>query len=69
MGNISYSLTQEIGAAVSFLGCDGMIIPSARWKTENLVIFAENSSLDSALEVLESEEIEWQIWAKSNGFL
>src|ERR1043166_2433643 len=69
IGNIPYKLTQDIGAAASFLGYDGLIIPSARWKAENLVVFAENSSLDSALEVLETEEVGWQTWAKSNGFL
>jgi len=26
-----YRRTQEIGAVVEFLGCDGLIVPSARW--------------------------------------
>src|ERR1043166_2416333 len=68
IGKISYKLTQDIGAAVSFLGFDGLVVLSARWKIENLVVFAENSSLDSAFEVVDSEEIEWQVWAKRKGF-
>jgi RES domain-containing protein len=69
IGKVPYKPTQDIGAAVAFLGYDGLIVPSARWRAENLVLFAENSSLESELEVLESEEIEWQTWARSNGFL
>jgi RES domain-containing protein len=69
LGDIPYKPTQDIGAAVAFLGYDGLIIPSARWKAENLVIFAENNSLDSELAVLSSEEIDWRKWAAANGFL
>jgi hypothetical protein len=67
--SINYGRTQEIGAAVAFLGCDGLIVPSARWSCENLVLFTENQALTSKLEVLSSEEIEWQAWAQDAGFL
>lgn len=43
--SVSYQRTQEIGAAVAFLGCDGLIVPSARWDTENLVLFPENHNV------------------------
>lgn len=66
--SVNYYRTQEIGAAVAFLGCDGLIVPSARWSCENLVIFTENHSLTSKLEVLSSEEIDWQSWAQDAGF-
>jgi hypothetical protein len=66
--SINYRRTQEIGAAVAFLGCDGLVVPSARWSCENLVLFVENHSLASKLEVLSSEEIDWQSWAQDAGF-
>lgn len=66
---INYRRTQEIGAAVAFLGCDGLIVPSARWDCENLVLFTENHALSSRLEILSTEEIDWQIWARDAGFL
>jgi len=66
---VNYHRTQEIGAAVAFLGCDGLMGPSARWDCENLVLFTENHALENRLEVLSSEEIDWQIWAQNAGFL
>jgi RES domain len=67
--SVNYHRTQEIGAAVAFLGCDGLIVPSARWSCENLVVFAENHSWTSKIEVLSSEEIDWQAWAQHAGLL
>jgi RES domain len=66
---MNYRRTQEIGAAVAFLGYDGLIAPCARWSCENLVLFTENHPLDCRLEVLSSEEIDWQTWAKDAGLL
>lgn len=66
--SVNYRRTQEIGAAVAFLGCDGLIVPCARWDCENLVLFTENHALENRLEVLSSEEIDWQIWAQDAGF-
>lgn len=67
--SVNYHRTQEIGAAVAFLGCDGLIIPCARWDCENLVLFMENYALTSRLDVLRSEEVDWQAWAQDAGFL
>jgi hypothetical protein len=69
LGEISYGITREIGAAVAFLGHDGLMAPSARWKAENLVLFAENSSLDNRLEVIGSTQVDWLAWARSKNFL
>jgi hypothetical protein len=41
-GNRDYERCQQIGAAVGFLGYDGLIVPSARWTCENLVLFPDN---------------------------
>jgi hypothetical protein len=66
--SVNYHRTQEIGAAVAFLGCDGLIVPCARWDCENLVLFTDNHALENRLELLSSEEIDWQIWAQEAGF-
>jgi hypothetical protein len=34
-GERDYARTQEIGAALAFLGLDGLIAPSARWECDN----------------------------------
>jgi hypothetical protein len=57
-----YSRTQQIGGACAFLGYDGLMVPSARWDCENLVIFSENHGLSNDLSKLESEEVDWQAW-------
>ena len=68
-GSRDYSVTQRIGAAVNFLGLDGLITPSARWDCDNLTIFSENHSLDKDLDVINHEDIEWHEWARSRGFI
>jgi hypothetical protein len=68
-GERDYSPTQRIGAALAFLGLDGLIVPSARWPCENLIIFVENHLLNEQLEVIDSEEVEWRSWAETHGFI
>lgn len=67
--SLDYAKCQEIGAAVGFLECDGLIVPSARWKCDNLVLFTDNHCLSRDLSVVESTEIAWQDWARENGFI
>ena len=64
-----YRRCQEIGAAVSFLECDGLIVPSARWDTNNLVLFVENHRLKNELRVVSSEPVDWLQWAKGVGMI
>jgi RES domain len=66
-GERDYARTQSIGAALSFLGLDGLIAPSARWHCENLMIYQTNH-LNGRLEVITEEEVDWQAWAHANGF-
>ena len=64
----NYSATQEIGDAAWFLGCDGLIIPNARWRCENLVIFTDKIlSSETVVSIESSEEVDWIQWAKENG--
>ena len=64
-----YHRTQEIGAAVAFLGCDGLMVPSARWDCENLVLFMDSHKLNNRLEALANEAVDWQTWARDAGLL
>jgi hypothetical protein len=65
-GNLDYIRTQEIGSAVAFLDNDGLIVPSARWDCDNLILF-ENGALKVQLDpVGEPRQIDWQAWCKAN---
>lgn len=68
-GERDYGRTQSIGAALAFLGLDGLIAPSARWPCDNLTIFTTNSHLGERLEVIAVERVDWHAWARHNGFL
>jgi len=69
-GERDYALTQSIGAALAFLGLDGLIAPSARWPCDNLMIYQSNHMLlTERLEVIEDEQVDWGAWARANGML
>lgn len=68
-GELNYARTQEIGAAAAFLGCDGLIAPSARWSCDNLMLFNDNQTMETELEVLASEEVDWLAWGRDHGFI
>jgi RES domain len=68
-GERDYSRTQKIGAALAFLGFDGLIAPSARWTCDNLIIFIENHAPTERLEALREEEVDWHAWARNHGML
>lgn len=66
---VNYARTQQIGDAAQFLGYDGLIAPSARWDCNNLMLFTDQMSADSALEVIASENVDWLRWAIDNNIL
>ncbi len=68
-GAVNLARTQEIGAAVEFLGCDGLIAPSARWSCDNLMLFPERLAHDAKLEVVRSEIVDWIKWAEEAGLV
>jgi hypothetical protein len=68
-GERDYRRTQSIGAALAFLGIDGLIAPSARWRCDNLMIYQSNHLLTERLEVITEETVDWVDWARRNGFL
>ena len=55
-----YSRTQEIGAAVDFLGFDGLVIPSARWNCSNAVLLS-GFNFENA-EVVSERPIDLKQW-------
>lgn len=62
-GEILYTRTQEIGDAAFFLGFDGLIAPSARWKCLNLVLFTDRlQPVDMTVEA--SELVDWEAWRR-----
>ncbi len=61
-GERDYDLTQNIGAALAFLGLDGLIAPSARWSCDNLMIYQTNHH--ERLEFIEDEQVDWQAWMR-----
>jgi hypothetical protein len=65
----NYQRTQQIGDAVQFLECDGLIAPCARWDCENLILFPDNLGADAMLEVVTSELVDWLRWANENGLV
>jgi hypothetical protein len=52
------SKSQEIGAALSFLGVDGLIVPSARFACDNLVLF-DNQTNQIEIEEVGAEIVNW----------
>jgi hypothetical protein len=59
-GERDYEHTQNIGAALAFLGLDGLVAPSARWHCDNLMIYQTNHMLlNERLEVIEVEDVDW----------
>jgi hypothetical protein len=66
-GERDYIRTQKIGAALAFLGFDGLIAPSARWACDNLTILIENHALTERLEPVGEEQVDWYAWARDHG--
>ncbi|HQD14800.1 MAG TPA: hypothetical protein PLY54_05110 [Ottowia sp.] len=56
--------TQEIGAAIEFLGCDGLIVPCA---SDNLILFPDRMGVDANLEIVRSVAVDWVTWAMTHG--
>ena len=63
-------VTQRIGAAVAFLGCDGLLAPSARWNVDNLMLFeTDGRSIQDLAELVSSEPADWLAFARKHGLV
>lgn len=67
---MDYVLTQQIGAVAAFLQYDGLVVPSARWSCDNIIIFSDNEGPDTVVALAgEYEEVDWLAWAREAGLL
>jgi RES domain-containing protein len=62
--SFDYSATQAIAAAARFLEFDGLIVPSARYNCANLVLFLDRTADGNLLDLLGTEEVDWEAWRK-----
>lgn len=59
--SFDYGATQAIAAAAHFLEYDGLLVPSARHPSANLVIFMDRPAAVS-LDVASREAVDWAKW-------
>ena len=59
-----YARTREISDGVNYLGCDGLIVPSARHDGKNLVVYMQNLSREC---LVEEDERSTFTWSDSTG--
>ncbi len=59
--SFDYTATQALAAAAHFLEFDGLLVPSARHSSTNLVLFAERG-LSTAVAVKSTEPVDWIAW-------
>ena len=64
--SVDYTLTQAIGAAANFLEYQGVLVPSARRKGVNLMLFPERLDLNTSIVVNNEEDINWPAWVEHN---
>jgi hypothetical protein len=62
-GELDYERTQAIGDVAYFLGFDSLLVPSARWGCQNLVVFTDQFAPDD-MTVEESSVVDWPAWRK-----
>ena len=60
---LDYARTQAIAAAARFLGFDGLLVPSARHPSTNLVLFLDQIN-GGDIAVLASEDVDWAAWRR-----
>lgn len=54
---IDHSACRRIGAHVAWLGHDGLCVPSARHRGENMVVYTANQRIDAEYNVVNREEL------------
>lgn len=59
--SFDYLATQAIAAAAHFLELDGLIVPSARHPSSNLVLFMDRGA-EVILELQSSDDVDWSAW-------
>jgi RES domain-containing protein len=63
--SFDYDATQALAAAAHFLEFDGLLVPSARHPSTNLVIFMDRDAATS-LHVRHTDPVDWSAWRKGS---
>src|SRR5262245_17584739 len=61
--SFDYTATQAIAAAAHFLEFDALIVPSARFAAQNLVVFLDR--LQTPPELISTGSVDWPAWRAS----
>jgi RES domain-containing protein len=61
--SFNYAATQALAAAAHFMEFDGVLVPSARHGSHNLVVFMDRDGAAS-LETLTTEAVDWTSWRR-----
>jgi hypothetical protein len=64
--SFDYTATQALAAAAHFLEFDGLLVPSARHNSTNLVLFMDRWPSGS-VEIKSTEPIDWTVWRGNRG--
>jgi RES domain-containing protein len=62
--SFDYAATQALAAAARFLEFDGLLVPSARHRSTNLVIFMDRDAAAS-LNIKQTHSVDWSAWRKA----
>lgn len=62
--SMNYSRTQAIADVAFFLGFNGLVVPSARSRFQNLVLFTDRIEV-TGTEVENSEPVDWKAWRRT----
>jgi len=64
--SFDYGATQALASAAHFLEFDGLLVPSARHPSTNLVLFMDRC-LPGSLEIQSTERVDWTAWRRQRG--
>jgi len=65
-GQTNHPVTRTIGSAAAFIGLRGLIVPSARWTCEHLVLFCDPPDIvPDTVRATARETVDWRAWAES----
>jgi len=59
---LANSRCQAVGEAAYMMDYQGLIVPSARWECNNLVLFVERIDLNEHIELIDMSEVDWPAW-------
>lgn len=63
---IDVGLTQPISEAAYLLDYQGLLVPSARYDCNNLVVFIDRIIPEKQLKVSRTEDVNWPAWRERN---